>query len=400
MSLVSEPVQLQYDLSAEQVAVRDMVRAMVRERVAPRAAEIDATASYPWDIRRLFAEHDLFALPFGEAYGGTGTGTLTLNLAVEEIAKGCATSALMLAVHELGTLPSKLFGTAEQKERLLPRCASGEWTPAFALSEPDAGSDPGGMRTTAVRHGDEWVLNGEKCWITNASIADFYVVFAITDREARRSTAFIVESDRPGLSVGRLEHKLGIRGSPTGSPALADVVVPPANVIGEVGQGLSVALATLDHSRACIAAQAVGIAQGATDYAAGYARERRQFGRAINEFQAIQIKLADMETRTAAARELLYRACTKLDRGDADKGKYSAMAKLFAADTAMSVRRRRPGARRLRLCERLPGRADAARRQGDPDLRGHPGGAAARHRACAQVSPITDRMLPAGVMPV
>jgi alkylation response protein AidB-like acyl-CoA dehydrogenase len=188
-----------------------------------------------------------------------------------------------------------------------------------------------------VQDGDEWVINGTKNWITNLGIADFYVVFAVTDRESRRLSAFVVEADRPGFSVGKLEHKLGIKGSPTGQPIFEDVRVPAANLIGTEGKGLSVALGTLDHSRLGVAAQAVGIAQGATDYAAAYARERKQFGKPINEFQAIQFKLADMETKTAAARELLYKACAKLDRHEDDRGKYSAMAKLFASDTAMEV---------------------------------------------------------------
>ena len=329
-----------YDLTPEQIEFRDAIRQIVRERVAPRAAEIDAKAEYPWDVRRLFAEHDLLGLPFAEEYGGTGTGTLMLNVAVEEIAHACASSALILMIHELGTLPIQLFGTDEQRRRFLPRCASGEWSPAFALSEPEAGSDPGGMITNARRDGDEWVINGTKNWITNLGIADFYIVFAKSDREAKRSrgiSAFVVEADRPGFSVGKLEHKLGIKGSPTGQPIFEDVRVPAENLIGEEGKGMQVALGTLDRSRLGVAAQAVGLAQGATDYAASYAAERRQFGRAINEFQGIQFKLADMETRTAAARELLYRACAKVDRGEADMGKYSAMAKLFASDTAMAV---------------------------------------------------------------
>jgi acyl-CoA dehydrogenase len=258
-------------------------------------------------------------------------------VAIEEVAKACASSALMLAVHELGTLPIKLFGNEEQKQRFLPKCASGEWTPAFALSEPDAGSDPGGMRTTAVQDGDEWVLNGTKNWITNSGVADFYIVFAVTDRESRRITAFIVEKDRPGFSIGKLEHKLGIKGSPTGSPSFTDVRVPADHMLGVEGKGLSIALATLERTRLGAAAQAVGIAQGATDYAAGYARERIAFGKPINAMQGIQFKLADMETRTAAARELLYKACAKADRGDADLEKYSSMAKLFASDNAMFV---------------------------------------------------------------
>jgi alkylation response protein AidB-like acyl-CoA dehydrogenase len=329
-----------YALTEEQVEFRDAIRQIVAERVAPRAAEIDAKAEYPWDVRRLFAEHDLLGLPFPEEYGGTGTGTLMLNVAIEEVARACASSALILMIQELGTLPIRLYGTDELKQRFLPRCASGEWSPAFALSEPEAGSDPGGMITRAVRDGDEWVINGTKNWITNLGIAEFYVVFARTDPEAGHSrgiSAFVVEADRAGFSVGKLEHKLGIKGSPTGQPIFEDVRVPAANLIGEEGRGMRVALGTLDHSRLGVAAQAVGIAQGATDHAVAYARERRQFGRSIADFQGIQFKLADMETRTAAARELLYRACAKIDRHEQDAGKYSAMAKLFASDTAMAV---------------------------------------------------------------
>jgi alkylation response protein AidB-like acyl-CoA dehydrogenase len=305
--------------------------------VRPRAAEIDATGEYPWDVRKLFAEQDILALPFGTEYGGTGTGTLMLQIAVEEIAKACASSALVLMVQELGTLPIARFGSEELKDRLLPRCASGEWSPAFALSEPEAGSDPASLRTTAVRDGDAWVINGTKNWISNAGIADFYVVFAVTDRENRRLSAFVVEKDREGFSVGRLEHKLGIKGSPTGSPTFDDVRVPAENLIGTEGKGLSIALATLERTRLGAAAQAVGIAQGATDYANAYAKERIAFGKPINELQAIQFKLADMETRTAAARELLYKACAMADRSEPGLGKYTSMAKLFASDAAMWV---------------------------------------------------------------
>ncbi len=329
-----------YALTEEQLEFRDAIRKMVTERVAPRAAEIDAKAEYPWDLRKLFAEHDLFGLPFDAEHGGTGTGTLMLNVAVEEVARACASSALMLMIQELGTLPIKLFGSEELKSRFLPPCASGEWTPAFALSEPEAGSDPGGMITRAVRDGDEWVVTGTKNWITNLGVADFYIVFAKTDPKAERSagiSAFVVEADRPGFSVGKLEHKLGIKGSPTGQPIFEDVRIPASHLIGEEGKGMRVALGTLDHSRLGVAAQAVGIAQGATDHAVAYARERRQFGQAIADFQGIQFKLADMETRTAAARELLYRACAKIDRGEPDRGKYTAMAKLFASDAAMAV---------------------------------------------------------------
>jgi alkylation response protein AidB-like acyl-CoA dehydrogenase len=328
-----------YAIPQELADLRDMIRQLAQERIAPRAAEIDRSAQYPQDIRELLAEHDILGLPFDEQYGGTGTGTLMLQMAVEEIAKACASSALILMVQELGTLPIQLFGSDEQKQRFLPRCASGEWSPAFALSEPEAGSDPAAMKTSAVRSDDrdEWVINGQKNWITNAGVADFYIVFAKTDRANNRSSAFIVEADRAGLDPGKLEHKLGIKGSPTGNPSFTDVRVPAANLLGVEGKGLSVALATLERTRLGAAAQAVGISQGATDYAAAYARERIAFGKPINTLQAIQFKLADMETRTAAARELLYKACAKADRNEPDLGKYSSMAKLFASDTAMAV---------------------------------------------------------------
>jgi alkylation response protein AidB-like acyl-CoA dehydrogenase len=245
----------------------------------------------------------------------------------------------MLMVQELGTLPIQLFGSEEQKQKWLPKCASGEWSPAFALSEPEAGSDPAAMRTSAVRDGDEWVINGQKAWISNATIADFYVVFATTDRENRRTSAFVVEKDAPGFDPGKLEHKLGIKGSPTGSPTFTDVRVPHENLIGEEGKGLGVALGTLERTRLGAAAQAVGIAQGATDYANGYAAERIAFGKPINQLQAIQFKLADMETGTAAARELLYKACSMADKPQrpTDLGKWTSMAKLFASDNAMKV---------------------------------------------------------------
>jgi alkylation response protein AidB-like acyl-CoA dehydrogenase len=260
-----------------------------------------------------------------------------LQMAVEEIAKASASAALILMVHELGTLPIRLFGTDEQKARFLPKCASGEWSPAFALSEPEAGSDPASMRTTAVRDGDEWVINGQKNWITNATVADFYVVFAKTNRETNKTSAFIVEKDRDGFDPGQLEHKLGIKGSPTGNPSFTDVRVPAENLLGEVDRGLAVALGTLERTRLGAGAQAVGIAQGATDYANQYAKERVAFGVPINRHQGIQFKLADMETKTAAARELLYKACAMADRNEPGLGKWTSMAKLFASDVAMEV---------------------------------------------------------------
>src|SRR6201998_2430025 len=239
-----------YTIPQDHLDFRDTIRQIAREQIAPRAAEIDEKAEYPPDRRRILAEHDVLALPFETEHGGTGTGTLMLNMAIEEIAKACASTALILMIQELGTLPVKLFGSDELKDRFLPRCASGEWSPAFALSEPEAGSDPGGMVTRAVKDGDEWVIDGTKNWITNLGIADFYVVFAVTDREAGHShgiSAFIVEADRPGFSVGKLEHKLGIRGSPTGQPIFEGVRGPEENVMGEAAHGFKVAMGTLDR---------------------------------------------------------------------------------------------------------------------------------------------------------
>jgi alkylation response protein AidB-like acyl-CoA dehydrogenase len=332
-----ETVSDVYTIPQENLDFCATIGQIAREKIAPRSAEIDERAEYPWDIRSLLSEQDILGLPFPSEYGGTGTGTLMLNMAIEEIAKVDASCALILMVQDLGTLPIQLFGSDELKARFLPRCATGEWSPAFALSEPDAGSDPAGMKTTAVKDGDAWVINGAKNWITNLGVADFYICFAVTDRETPRMTAFVVEADRPGFSVGKLEHKLGIRASPTGQPIFDEVRVPRENVIGEVGKGLSVALGTLERTRLGAAAQAVGIAQGATDYAVAYARERKQFGKAINEFQAIQFKLADMEILTAAGRELLYKACAMADQRHPERGKYSSMAKVFCSDTAMAV---------------------------------------------------------------
>jgi alkylation response protein AidB-like acyl-CoA dehydrogenase len=326
-----------YSIPPEFLDFRDTIRQIVEERVAPRAHDIDASAEYPHDIRELFAENDILGLPFSEEDGGTGTGTLMLSIAIEEIAKACASSALILMVQDLGTLPIQLFGSDVLKQRYLPKCATGEWSPAFALSEPEAGSDPASMRTSAKLDGDEWVINGTKNWITNAGIADFYVVMASTDRENRRTTAFVVDADTPGFSIAGLEKKMGIKGSPTGSPVLEDVRVPQENVIGEVGKGLGVALGVLQRTRLGAGAQAVGIAQGATNYANQYAKERITFGKPIHEHQGIAFKLAEMEARTAAARELVYRASAAADRSEPDLAKWTSMAKLIASDTAMWV---------------------------------------------------------------
>jgi alkylation response protein AidB-like acyl-CoA dehydrogenase len=336
---MTTPVAGAHGLPQELSDLRSTIAQIATERIAPRAGEIDRSAEYPHDIKELLAENDVFALPFDEQYGGTGTGTLMLQIAVEEIAKADASCALMLMVQELGSLPIALFGSEELKQRFLPRCATGEYIPAFALSEAEAGSNASAMRTTAVKDGQEWVINGTKNWITNSGVADFYITFAQTDRDSGRSTAFVVEADRPGFSIGGYEHKLGIKGSPTGSPVYEDVRVPEENVIGEVGRGMRVALGTLERTRLGAAAQAVGIAQGATDFAVAFAKERIAFGKPIIDLQGIQFKLADMQTGTAAARTLLYEACRMADAdpAPADLGAWTSMAKLFASDNAMKV---------------------------------------------------------------
>ena len=328
-------------LTDEQRELRDLVRTLTRERIAPRAAEIDASHEFPWDVVELFREHELFGLLFDEEVGGTGTGTLLALVAVEEVARACATSALILAVQELGSLGLKLAGSEEQKQRYLPRLASGEWLCAYALTEAGSGSDSAAMRTTARRDGDEYVLNGSKRFITNAAVANLYTVFAKTDPEAGHSgiSAFVVESDAPGFEVARLEPKMGIAGSTTGELVFEDCRVPADNLLGEEGEGFRIAMRILDRSRPGVAAQGLGLAQGATDYALEYARSRETFGKPLSEHQLIQAKLADMETACQAARGLLYTFGQMVD--DAVEGpeltKASAMAKLFCTDTAMWV---------------------------------------------------------------
>jgi alkylation response protein AidB-like acyl-CoA dehydrogenase len=333
----------QYALTDDQLAIREMVRQITEERVAPRAAEIDAKGEYPQDIRELFAEQGLFGLAIPEEYGGThtdeGCGTLTLNIAIEEVSRHCSSSALMLMVAELGTLPIRIAGSHEQKEQWLPKVALGEWSPAFGLSEPEAGSDVKSMLTNAVLDGDEYVINGAKSWITNAGIADFYIVFAVTDKPAGHKgiSAFVVPADTPGFSVDKLEHKMGIKGSPTGGLSFKDMRVPVANRLGEEGDGFKIAMQTLDRSRLGVAAQGLGIAQGSLDYAAAYAKERKAFGQPIMSYQAVSQKLADAAIGCAAGRELLYRAACGVDREEPGFGALSSIAKVFNADHAMKT---------------------------------------------------------------
>ena len=328
-------------LNDEQQMIRQTVRDIARDRIAPRAREIDATGEFPWDVVELYRSHDLFALPFPPENGGLSGSALTLNVAIEEVAKVCASSALILAVQALGGYPIMLGGTEEQKARLLPPLASGKALAAYALTEPGAGSDPGGMETKATRQGDDYVITGSKIWITDGGVADTIVVFAKTDAAAgsRGVSAFVLENARelPGLTATTIHGKLGIRGSNTAELHFDEVVVPAANRLGDEGAGFGLAMRVLDRSRPGVAAQALGIAQGALDYAVSYARDRKQFGKAIAEFQAIQFMIADMEAQTAAARALVYHASQLIDDGSPDVTHFAAMAKLVASDTAMKV---------------------------------------------------------------
>jgi len=328
-------------LSEEQRELRELVRTVARERIAPRAAEIDASHEFPWDVVELFRDQGIFGLFFAEEVGGTGTGTLLSLVAIEEVSKVCATSGLILAVQELGSLGLKLGGSDEQRAVWLPRLASGEVLAAYALTEAGSGSDSAAMRTVARRDNGEYVLDGTKRFITNAGVAGLYTVFAKTDPEAGHAgiSAFLVEPDTPGFEVARLEEKMGIAGSTTGELVFDGCRVPEANRLGPEGAGFKLAMRILDRSRPGVAAQALGIAQGATDYALEYARTRETMGKPIAQHQLIAAKLADMETRTEAARGLLYRfgQMADADVPEAELTKASAMAKLMCGDVAMEV---------------------------------------------------------------
>ena len=331
-----------YDpLTEEQREIRDLVRSLARERIAPRAAEIDKSAEFPWDVVELFREHEIFGLLYDEEYGGAGASALMTLVAIEEVSKVCATSGLIIAVQELGSLALKLAGDEEQKQRFLPRLASGESLCAYALTEPGSGSDSAAMRTEAQRDNGQYVLNGSKRFITNAAVADLYTVFAKTDPSAGHSgiSAFVVEADAPGFEVGRIEPKMGIKGSTTGEIFFTDCRVPTENLLGEEGEGFRIAMRVLDRSRPGIGAQGLGLAQGATDYALEYAKSRETMGRPIAQHQLIAAKLADMETKCEAARGLLYKVGVMIDEDapDAELTKLSAMAKLYCTDVAMEV---------------------------------------------------------------
>ncbi len=326
--------------TAEHDELRAVVRELATERIAPRAAEIDAKQEFPWDLKELLAQQDLLGTCFEERHGGTNLDSVAQTIIIEEIARADATTALIASVQKLGALPIILAGTDEQKDRYFPRLASGEWMAAFALTEAGAGSDVASNRMRATRDGDGYVLNGSKRFITHGSVANVITVFAITDPGAggrKGMSAFIVETDTPGFAAPRIEHKMGIRGSPTAELTFDDVRVPAPNRIGEEGEGFKIAMESLDRSRLGIAAQAVGIAQGALDASVAYAAERKQFGQSVADFQGIQFMLADMASQTEAARQLTYAAAAREDAGAPDLPYWTSSAKLIAGDTAMRV---------------------------------------------------------------
>ncbi len=328
-----------YRLPEEHELLRKTVRELSDARIAPRAAEIDATSEFPWDVYETLRQADLHAIHIPEEYGGAGADSIATVIVIEEIARACASCALIPAVNKLGTMPLLLSASAELKAQVLPAVARGEAMFSYALSEREAGSDAAAMKARAVRDGGSWVLNGAKSWITNAGVSTYYTVMAKTDpgAGARGISAFVVHKDDPGFSVGPKERKLGIKGSPTCEIYLDDCTIPADRIIGEPGTGFTTALRTLDHTRLTIGAQAVGIAQGAIDAATAYVKERKQFGRLIGDFQGVQFMLADMAMKTEAARQLIYVAAARAERGGPDLTFISAAAKCLASDTAMAV---------------------------------------------------------------
>jgi len=333
-----------FALSPEHEALRESVRALADEKIAPYAAKVDQAAEFPQEAHDALVKAGMHAVHIPEAYGGAGADAIATAIVIEEVARACASSSLIPAVNKLGTVPLLLAASEDVKRRYLPPVASGDAMFSYALSEPEAGSDAAAMRTRAVRDGDSYVLNGVKRWITNAGVSRYYTVMAVTDPAAGAGgiSAFVVESGDEGFSFGAPEHKLGIKGSPTRELYFDDCAIPADRLIGEEGSGFRTALATLDHTRITIAAQALGIAQGALDYATGYVRQRRQFGQAIAEFQGVQFMLADMAMKVEAARQLTYAAAARSERalsGDPapDLTFMSSACKCFASDVAMEV---------------------------------------------------------------
>ena len=328
-----------YRLREEHTMLRESVRELAEDKIAPRAAETDGTGEFPWDVYEALRKADLHAVHIPEEYGGAGADSIATAIVIEEVARACASSSLIPAVNKLGTMPLLLSASEELKREVLPPVASGEALFSYALSEREAGSDAAAMRTRAVRDGDTYVLNGTKAWITNAGVSTYYTVMASTDlsKGANGISAFVVHKDDPGFSVGTKERKLGIKGSPTCEIYFEDCTIPASRIVGEEGTGFKTALRTLDHTRLTIGAQAVGIAQGALDATVAYVKQRKQFGKSISEFQGVQFMLADMAMRTEAARQLVYVAAAKAERGEPDLTLVSAAAKVTASDAAMSV---------------------------------------------------------------
>jgi alkylation response protein AidB-like acyl-CoA dehydrogenase len=328
-----------YQLPEDHEAIRAAVREVCDARVAPHAAEADETGEFPKASYDALRASDFHAPHIPAEYGGAGADALATAIVIEEVARACASSSLIPAVNKLGTMPLLLSASSPLKEKYLPKVASGEAMFSYCLSEPEAGSDAAAMTTRAVRDGDSWVLNGVKRWITNAGVSEFYTVFASTDASARSRgiSAFVVEKSDEGVSFGAPEKKLGIKGSPTREVYFDNVRIPADRMIGDEGTGFATAMKTLDHTRVTIAAQALGIAQGALDFATAYVKERKQFGKAVAEFQGVQFMLADMGMKLEAARQLTYAAAAKSERGDADLTYFGAAAKCFASDAAMEI---------------------------------------------------------------
>jgi alkylation response protein AidB-like acyl-CoA dehydrogenase len=330
----------QFTLAEEHEALREAVRELATDKIEPRAAEIDETGEFPVDVYEALRASGFHAIHIPEEYGGEGGDALAACLVIEEVARVCASSSLIPAVNKLGTLPLMLSADETLLKTYLPQVASGEAMFSYALSEREAGSDAGAMKTRAVADGDDWVLNGQKSWISNAGISKFYTVMALTDPEkgARGGiSAFVVHADDEGFSLGAPERKLGIHGSPTREIFFENCRIPGDRIVGEVGTGFQTALRTLDHTRVTIGAQAVGIAQGALDVAVGYAKERQQFGKPIGSFQGMQFMLADMAMKLEAARQMVYAAASKSEREDPDLTFFGAAAKCYASDVAMEI---------------------------------------------------------------
>ena len=328
-----------YRLSEEHEALRDAVRALAEKEIAPHATEVDEQARFPHEAKDALVKAGFQAVHIPEEYGGQGADELAACIVIEEVARVCASSSLIPAVNGLGSVPILLSASEELKKQVLPSIAAGEAMISYALSEREAGSDAASMKTRARRDGDDWVLNGTKCWITNAGESTWYTVMAVTDPEKKANgiSAFVVHSDDPGFEVGPKERKLGIAGSPTREIYFQDCRIPGDRIIGAEGTGFKTALATLDHTRPTIGAQAVGIAQGALDQAIAYIKERKQFGKAIADFQGIQFMVADMAMKVEAARQLVYVATSRAERGEKNLGFISSAAKCLASDTAMQV---------------------------------------------------------------